>query len=38
MSRRPQVSQLAALAIAASAAMPATASDYPEQEIELIIP
>lgn len=38
MSRRPRMSQLAALAIAAAAAMPATASDYPEQEIELIIP
>lgn len=38
MSTRIRMAPLSALALAATAAMPATASDYPEQEIELIIP
>lgn len=38
MPRLSRLSPLVALAVATAAAMPATASDYPDQEIELIIP
>ncbi len=38
MSTRIRIAPLSALALAATVAMPAKASDYPEQEIELIIP